>query len=813
MKCPSGISEELLKENSLLKQKIKELEKFEAKPNKDEEDPWRNDYPYHVFFDLAPDPMAITDLDDGRIIDVNQAFVAQSHYSRDALIGRTTTEVGIWVNNESRNAILNRLSDTGFIDNIALEFKIGNNEIRQAMFSGRLVEIGGQKCLLSVSRDITERTQTETIARNNEEKYHRLFDMESDAIFLIDNETGQILEANKAASFLYGYSKEELLRKNHKDLSAEPERTREATHKELTMVPLRYHRKKDGTVFPVEITATHLVWNGRKSHLAAIRDITERKRAEEALRESKRQYDHLVSNIPVGAYLLRTTKNGGVSFKYVSPRMAEILAMSAEAILANPKIVDLSIHPEEFDAFRKLNRERIEAIQPFLWEGRVIVADTVKWLRIESHPEQLNNGDVLWHGIVADITERKQMEAALRKSEEQYRSIFENSIEGIYQTTREGKFLMANPAFFRMLGYDSYDEMVQSITNIPDQIYVNPEDRKHIMEIIERDGEVRAFETQFYKKDGNKIWVSVNMWGIYDERGKFLYFQGIEEDITEHKHLEAQLLQSQKMEAIGTLAGGIAHDFNNILTALNGYGSLLLKKMEKTNPLRHYVDQILAMSQNGAELIRSLLVFSRQQAIRLKPVNINTAIKGTAKLLKRLLTEDIMLDIHLAREDIIVMADITQIDQVLMNLATNARDAMPRGGKLTIETRITEINHAFIMSRGYGQPGAYVLITVSDTGVGMDKETIKRIFDPFFTTKEVGKGTGLGLSTVYGIVKQHNGYINAESESDHGTTFHIYIPLVKTKAKAAAPAAALFGGGGGGGGGVEKLSSLPRMTP
>jgi CheY-like chemotaxis protein len=230
------------------------------------------------------------------------------------------------------------------------------------------------------------------------------------------------------------------------------------------------------------------------------------------------------------------------------------------------------------------------------------------------------------------------------------------------------------------------------------------------------------------------------------------------------------------MEAIGTLAGGVAHDFNNILTALVGYAALLRMKVnDKT--LHAYVDQILSASQKATDLIQSLLAFSRQQAASLKPISLNSLLKGTEKLLKRLVTEDIAIKTQLAAEDIIIMADATQLDQILFNLTTNARDAMPQGGILTIETRQVTLDNEFKRFHGYGGPGQYALLSVSDTGMGMDNTTQERIFEPFFTTKEVGKGTGLGLSTIYGIVQQHNGYITVKSKPKKGTTFDIYLPV------------------------------------
>ena len=246
----------------------------------------------------------------------------------------------------------------------------------------------------------------------------------------------------------------------------------------------------------------------------------------------------------------------------------------------------------------------------------------------------------------------------------------------------------------------------------------------------------------------------------------------------EKEKLHDQLLQAQKMEAVGQLSGGIAHDFNNILTAIIGYGNLLKMQIEKDTTLSTYMNYILDSAGRAAKLTQDLLAFSRKQVISPKPINVNEVIKGAEKILDRLISEDIELSILLSDMDLTVMADSTQLEHVLMNLATNARDAMPAGGNLFISSDFTEMDERFINMYGYGEAGRYAVITVSDTGSGIDQEIKEKIFEPFFTTKEVGKGTGLGLAMVYGIVKQHNGYVNVYSEPNKGTTFKIYLPLI-----------------------------------
>ena len=286
------------------------------------------------------------------------------------------------------------------------------------------------------------------------------------------------------------------------------------------------------------------------------------------------------------------------------------------------------------------------------------------------------------------------------------------------------------------------------------------------------------FEFRVVRPDGETKFVKTNGLVIRDEAGIAIRMIGMNQDITERKHLEEQLRHSQKMEAIGQLAGGVAHDFNNILTVIYGHCSVLQMKMGKDAPFRSDIDQIYAAAERAANLTRSLLAFSRKQIMSPKMVNLNEIVMNVGKLLTRIIGEDIQLKTVCTGKPLRIFADSGQIEQVLMNLAANARDAMPNGGILTIETELQEIDESFIHAYGYGAAGKYVLLSVSDTGKGMDAGTSHKIFEPFFTTKEVGKGTGLGLAIVYGVVKQHEGYINVYSEPDEGTTFRIYLPQV-----------------------------------
>jgi PAS domain S-box-containing protein len=370
---------------------------------------------------------------------------------------------------------------------------------------------------------------------------------------------------------------------------------------------------------------------------------------------------------------------------------------------------------------------------------------------------------------------------ALGKSEAKYRSIFENSVEGIFQMTPDGCFISINPALARIYGYDSPEELRKNGRNGLNQLYANFERQAEFLRSMVEDDAVFNFETHIYRKDKSLGWVSINARSIRNEEGELSHFEGTVMDISDKKMLEAQLLQAQKMEAIGRLAGGIAHDFNNVLTGIMGYGTLLDMKMDRNDPLKNYVEQIMKSAKNAAHLTKGLLTFSRKHPIDPKSLNLNLIVKNVEKLLTRFVGENVQLSIALSDREVKIMADSTQIEQVLMNLVTNANDAMPSGGKITISTKTVKLKREYVKIHGYGKPGDYALLSVEDTGTGMDDKTRESIFEPFFTTKGVGHGTGLGLSIVYGLVKQHDGYIDCRSEPGKGTVFNIYFPLVNAE--------------------------------
>ena len=367
-------------------------------------------------------------------------------------------------------------------------------------------------------------------------------------------------------------------------------------------------------------------------------------------------------------------------------------------------------------------------------------------------------------------------------------ALVEHAPIGMYVSTRSGAFQWVNTAFVRMLGYNSQAELLAVRTP---QLYRNPAKRDHVLRQFEAAGSLTGTEVEWRRRDGRPITLRLKGRMVSGRGGSEDSFEVIAEDVTERRVLEEQLRLSQKMEAIGRLAGGIAHDFNNMLTAILGYSETLLLQLDEGKPIWRDLVEIRSAAERAAALTRQLLAFSRQQVLRLEPVDLNAIVAQIEQMIRRLIGENIVVDTRLAPGPCTIVADRSQLEQVIVNLALNARDAMPKGGRLAIETAVVSLDQEYVGQHPVVAPGRYALLAVCDNGIGMDASTRSRIFDPFFTTKELGKGTGLGLATVYGTVKQLGGYIWVYSEPGVGTSFKLYFPeSPQAAAGRPAPAAA-----------------------
>jgi two-component system cell cycle sensor histidine kinase/response regulator CckA len=386
---------------------------------------------------------------------------------------------------------------------------------------------------------------------------------------------------------------------------------------------------------------------------------------------------------------------------------------------------------------------------------------------------------------LVETSKHLETEVAERaRVEERYRRFFDEDLAGAFITTLAGQILECNPAFARILGFRSPDEARGSsiVSLFPD-----PEARRSMVERLRVDRRISNDELELRRRDGTAVHVIANVVGSFDASGELTELTGYLFDVTDRKNAEDQLRQAQKMEAIGQLAGGVAHDFNNLLGVITGYGGLLARHLPPGDQAGKYVAAIQQAADRAASLTRQLLAFSRKQIVQPKVVDLNEVTAEMEKLIARLIGEDIDLVKVRHPDSAFVLADPSQLEQIVLNLAVNARDAMPRGGSLTVETAVVDLDDAYAVSHRGTRPGRYVMLAVSDTGVGMDEETQARIFEPFFTTKELGKGTGLGLSTVYGIVRQCGGCIWVYSEPGRGTTFKVYLPRVEEGAERAGP--------------------------
>lgn len=374
--------------------------------------------------------------------------------------------------------------------------------------------------------------------------------------------------------------------------------------------------------------------------------------------------------------------------------------------------------------------------------------------------------------------------AELQRAEEKYRSLFQHAVEGIFQTTLDGRYLIvANPAMARILGYETPEQLLAHIIDL-DEVYIDANHRAEFRRLLQENQVVSGFESQVRRRDGQIIWISENAGTFYGANGQLLGYESLVQDISvrkqaeaERQRLEEQLLQAQKMKSIGTLAGGVAHDFNNLLTIIIGNVQLTQTELRPDDSLQANLTSVEKAANRAALLTQQLLAFSRRQRLERKAIDLNETISNFMKRLTPTLGEHVQAELRIAPNLPLVFADPTQIEQVMLNLTSNARDAMPDGGHLIIEADQATLSEAYCREHTWAKPGHYIRLSIRDTGSGMDAETQQRIFDPFFTTKEVGQGTGLGLSVVYGIIRQHDGLIDVYSEVGRGTSVGIYLPV------------------------------------
>ena len=514
--------------------------------------------------------------------------------------------------------------------------------------------------------------------------------------------------------------------------------------------------------------------------MVIIRDITDRKRAEAALKASEEKYRSLIENINIGVY--RSTRQ---RFLQANPAMVKMFGHNSLKEFLSVPVASLYQNPDHRTLFTKKIRK-----QGFVRNEILKLRekdDSSIWGAVTARVQYDENGAIKWiDGVIEDITERKSAEEKIKQSEERFRSLVQNSSDIITLLDRKGRISYVSASVRRVLGYSPEELINRSAFE-----YVHQDDLKQVIDAFARvvQNPVLKSTTEFRYKHKDNTWSTIEATSSNQTANPAIRHIVVNaRDITERKRseeerekLRTQLLQSQKMEAIGQFAGGIAHDFNNILTVIMGCAHYLKKELKDKDPLQLDINDMLASTEKASSLIQSLLTLSRKKVINPRHINLNEIVHNMQRLLVRLISEDIKVETRLADRKLIVMADPGQIEMVLMNLVMNARDSMPGVGLLTISTDFVELDDEHIENSCQIRQGKYAAIVISDSGKGMDEATRERIFDPFFTTKEAGKGTGLGLAMVHGVVKQHNGYINVYSEIGMGTTFRIYLPLAVTE--------------------------------
>ncbi len=627
-------------------------------------------------------------------------------------------------------------------------------------------------------RDITARRMAE------DELVRLAAIVESSRDAIIGNDLkGRITSWNKGAETMYGYAARDVI--NRKLSILAPTDRIDEISRMMAEVKTGHHieafetvrKHKNDKLIEVSLTISPVLDSeGTVIGASTIaRDITAQKLAEETLRKSN-ETSIYASPIPIVA---------GDAERRVTmwnPAAEALFGWSEQEVVGqpNPTIPDQGM-PEASRLHATLLSGQIVTGVEVLRQKRDGTLVTVSLSAAPIRDANRRVKGIL--GFLADVTEQKKAEEALRQAEQKYRTIFENATEGIYQATPDGRYLVANPALASMLGFESPEELIRARTDIRTQEYVSPEKYTEFIHAMKEHGAVQNFAYQAYRKDGKIIWVSENAHAVRSADGRILHFEGTVEDVTQQRELEDQLWQMQKIEAIGRLAGGVAHDFNNILMAISSYAELLERKV-KEEATRRYVGEIVKATDRGSSLTQGLLTFSRKQLLSPKVLDLNGLISEQSNMLRRLIPENIELRFVPTDGIGLVRADPSQIEQVVMNLVINARDAMPNGGLVLIETVNAELdNKQFPNSGGYKR---HVLLSVTDNGHGMDATTKSHMFEPFFTTKEQGKGTGLGLAIVFGIVKNSGGQILVQSEPDAGTTFKIYLPVVEEMVQALA---------------------------
>ena len=762
---------------------------------------------HRSLLEASADPLVVYDME-RKVTYLNPAFSQTFGWSFDELEGKRIDFVPEENWKETEEAIdrtlrgekvqlfeTRRLTKDGRLLDIQLSTSLfldrdghpaGNRVILRDVTESKQAEESLRKTHYELERSIEERT-SELVRANEQLKleieerkraegelslqktyFQHLFENSPEASVILDKED-RVVDVNSEFERLFDYSIEEVKGKYINDLivgedlrdeaSALTQRTLEC--QVVTKDTVR--RRKDGTLVDVSILGYPITFNGEQVGVYAIyKDITERRRREEALRESEKQYRNLVDNALVGIY--KTDLEGNIL--YVNEALIKMMEFESYEDMKSVGVLARYSNLNDRDTFVKTLKEtgKINHFEVDLLTKSGAVKNVILTGVLER--------DAI-SGMILDITEGKQaVEERIRLA-----TVVEQAAESVIISDRRGTIHYVNPAFERLSGYSSKDIVGKNFRILKSDKHDEVFYREMWKTIAS--GTAWAGRISNRMKDGSLRQFETTISPIRDKNGVIANFVSVNRDVTQEVALEAQLFQAQKMEAVGTLAGGIAHDFNNLLQVIQGYTEVLQNEVGRNKSSFEALQKILRSAKRGAELTRQLLTFSRKVQSEKRPLDLNREVEQVKNLLERTIPKMIEIELYLSECPAVVSADPIQVEQAIMNLAVNAKDAMPEGGKIVIETERVRLDEQFCKTHLGARPGEYVLLSISDTGHGMDREILEHVFEPFYTTKDVGKGTGLGLAMVYGIVKNHEGYILCYSELNTGTTFKIYLPAME----------------------------------
>ena len=755
---------------------------------------------FSKLFHINPSACGLSDLEDRKYIEVNEAFYTLLGFTKNEVIGKTAHELGI-LTTENAKTILLKADGNGHVTNVEASLTAKNGDIKNVLLSAENIFIQDKKYRFTVVHDITDRKKAEEALKESEEKYRTLVENANEGILIAQD--SNIAYANHQTGSILAIPVEEIIGKTFVDF-IHPE--------DKNFVFERYKKRLAGENIPdayefrvinrmgetrwLHLSARQIQWNERPATLNMLTDITEHKQSEEKLKKSQELEELILSSVPHGLF---GVENRVIFF--ANPAIKNVSGWEPDELIGKSSRI-LFRNDQEWKEYGSMLYSMLENESFISFEPPMpVIRKDGSEIYCRTSASRIGGDLTAGNRIVAmieDITESKLSAESLRKSERQMADIIEFLPDATLAINKERRVIIWNKAIEEMTGVPAAEMIGKG-----DYAYTIPfygDARPQLMDLVFEDNEEIAAKYPKVIREGDNLMVEVFCHSLYNNKGAWVLAKAsplhdqsgniigaIENirDITERKRaenekakLENQLLQFQKMEAIGTLAGGIAHDFNNILAAIIGYAELAKDRNQKENKER-YLQEVLMGAERARNLVKQILTFSRQDDHEKKPLDIKVLLKEAIKFLRASIPSTIEIDQHITGEDCTIMADPTQMHQVIMNLCTNASHAMKEtGGTLKIELSNIEPANNEILKHPDLQQGHYVKLTVSDTGHGIDPSIVQRVFEPFFTTKPVDEGTGLGLSVVYGIVKGHGGLINVNSELGKGAAFNVYLPLI-----------------------------------